>query len=93
MLSQLEGYDWQEAFAYAGEVRGEGEYGCYGSANISEAIEDSGVPCDPFSREDVAEIVAMEDGENDGPDWIIVGRLNDGRWFSLSAGCDYTGWD
>lgn len=34
-----------------------------------------------------------EDGENDGEEWLCVGRLKDGRWFILSAGCDYTGWD
>jgi hypothetical protein len=23
----------------------------------------------------------------------VYGRLKDGRWFLLAAGCDYTGWD
>lgn len=46
----------------------------------------------PFSREDVADIVALVEGENDGPDWVAVFRLNDGRFASVSAGCDYAGW-
>lgn len=50
-------------------------------------------PISPFTREDVVDVLAAVDGENDGPDWIIVGQLEDGRWFALRAGCDYTGWD
>ena len=46
-----------------------------------------------FTAGDVAEITWIDEGENDGPSWIIGGRLHDGRWFFLSAGCDYTGWD
>lgn len=65
ILSELQGYDWKEAFTYA-----------HG-----------------YSISDVEEIIAMAEGENDGADWIIFGKLKDGRWFTLSAGCDYTGWD
>lgn len=43
--------------------------------------------------EDVVEITHASVGENDGPNWLCVGRLNDGQWFSMVAGCDYTGWD
>jgi hypothetical protein len=46
-----------------------------------------------FKIEDVATIENAVEGENDGDDWIIFGTLKDGRWFSLKAGCDYTGWD
>lgn len=46
-----------------------------------------------FGIDDVAEIRNAAEGENDGDDWIIWGRLKDGRWFYLRAGCDYTGWD
>jgi hypothetical protein len=51
--------------------------------------------CDkaPFGMDDVAEVVKAENGENDGPSWIMVGKLKDGRYFFLDAGCDYTGWD
>ena len=46
-----------------------------------------------FTIDDVAEIHESDDGENDGPEWIMFGVLKDGRWFYLHAGCDYTGWD
>lgn len=48
---------------------------------------------DGFTLDDVAEIVGSVDGDNDGDDWLAVGRLNSGVWFALSAGCDYSGWD
>ena len=35
----------------------------------------------------------MERQENLQRAWVIAGKTNDGRWFCLSAGCDYTGWD
>ncbi len=82
---RLDGYDWGEAFAFAG---GPGN----GSANLKAALGVA-VSLAPFVRDEVAEICAMSEGENDGPSWIIYGCLRDGRWFYLSAGCDYTGWD
>lgn len=43
-------------------------------------------------REDVAEVLALEDGDNDGPDWIGLFRMTDGKFMVLRAWCDYTGW-
>ncbi|HYE07683.1 MAG TPA: hypothetical protein VEL07_19345 [Planctomycetota bacterium] len=91
MLKELDNYDWKEAFGYAGEPdtcatayqdgpKVSGVLGYTGSIAL-------------FTRADVAEIAGMVDGENDEAPWIIYGRLNDGRWFFLEAGCDYTGWD
>jgi hypothetical protein len=77
MLPELDTYDWREAFEYADPSRCEG-------ATCSE---------DVFTREGVKRIVAMEEGENDGPNWIGVFELHDGRFAFLTAGCDYTGWD
>ena len=42
---------------------------------------------------DIAEVGQAIEGENDGDDWIIWGRLKTGQWFYAWAGCDYTGWD
>jgi hypothetical protein len=47
----------------------------------------------PFTREEVSEVIAAEDGENDGDNWVGIFRLKDGRIGYLTAGCDYTGWD
>ena len=46
-----------------------------------------------FTRAEVAELYAIEYGENDGPDWWCVGRLGDGRYLHAVGYCDYTGWD
>ena len=80
--------DWEAAFEYAGHPTG------YGMDNSSPDIIALG-ECNtaPFSIPDVAEVYKMDEGENDGPDWIMWGKLNDGRHFFLQAGCDYTGWD
>ena len=74
-----EDYDWREAFAYAREG-GMATQGYDGS-------------CQGFGFDDVAEVIATDDGENDGASWIGVFRLHDGRFAYLAAGCDYTGWD
>jgi len=71
--------DWEEAFGIAeGPTAVEGE---------------DGVSVEEFFREDVEEVIAMSEGENDGPDWLLVAKLKDGRFAFLEAGCDYTGWD
>lgn len=46
-----------------------------------------------FELSDVATILRDEEGQNDGDPWRAVGVLKDGRFFYLSAWCDYTGWD
>ena len=46
-----------------------------------------------FTREDVVEVLAIDDGENDEADWVGMFALADGRYAYVEAGCDYTGWD
>lgn len=46
-----------------------------------------------FTLDDVDTIEGESAGENDGPSWLVYGRLRDGRWFFIEAGCDYTGWN
>lgn len=47
----------------------------------------------PFaSRAAVDSIFYQREGEPDGENWELAGRLKDGRWFYIEAGCDYTGW-
>lgn len=43
--------------------------------------------------DDVVEVIAAVEGENDGENWECIVRLKDNRYAFLSAGCDYTGWD
>ena len=80
-------YDWPEAFGFAG-----GQPNAY-NCGVPEAIPGESCSTEPFGLDDVAEILGSVDGDNDGPSWVCVGRLTDGRHFTLRAGCDYTGWD
>jgi hypothetical protein len=95
MLKELEGYSWAKAFEYAGveEYGEDGPWSRDGTPNVSAVLTEENTPVDHFVREDVVEIYGIEEGENDGPTWIVYGRLSDGRYFNLAAGCDYTGWD
>lgn len=86
MIEQLNNYDWAEVF-------GEGTGGNCTPINPQPALPSYNGSLATFSREDVAEIFQQEGGENDGDEWIIYGRLKDGRYFSARGGCDYTGWD
>ena len=46
-----------------------------------------------FGLDDVEEVIASVEGANDGPDWIGVFKLKNGKYGIVIAGCDYTGWD
>lgn len=76
----LTGYDWKEAFSHATDP----------DPCPSDAPD---LDLAGFGTADVETVIAVEAGENDGANWIVFGRLRDGRFFFLSAGCDYTGWD
>ena len=99
MLDRLKDYDWGCAFQCAGETVSEdarwdgvNPTSQFNTASVSPVLN-SGCDTAPFTREDVAEILAIADGENDGPNWIGLFKLKDGRYAYLTAGCDYTGWD
>lgn len=87
MLSILNNPDWEEAFGYAGEPA------AYNPTNIRGALPNVTYELTPFSRIDVQKIYGYHEGEPDVDEWMIYGRLFDGRHFYLEAGCDYTGWD
>ncbi len=84
----LEDESWSCAFADPGN---------YSEGNCDKDTEavPPGVIMDttPPYRSDVAEIIATDDGENDGPPWVGLFLLTDGRYLAVEAGCDYTGWD
>ena len=99
---ELTGYDWDEAFGVAGDELGTGgnfraketpNFAFkYNSADIRPAKETK-VSLAPFDRRDIKKLIAYADGKNDGPEWIALMELWDGRFAYLEAGCDYTGWD
>jgi|SRR5579871_2845118 len=86
MLQELNDYNWAEVF-------GEGEGGNCTPIIPNRLVTDTKTPITTFSREDVVKIYGMVEGEHDGPDWVVYGKLKDGRYFVARGGCDYTGWD
>lgn len=46
-----------------------------------------------FTIDDVKAVCAFTVGEPDGAEWRMVGKLENGRYFYLEAGCCYSGWD
>ena len=42
---------------------------------------------------DIDKVLAVVEGDHDGPDWHWLIRALDGRIAYLTGGCDYTGWD
>ncbi len=84
MLPELDDdYNWPYVFAYADGTESKP------TAFIPGVLT---VDCSPFTIEDVVEVIAKADGENDGANWVIVVKLKDGRYGAIRAGCDYTGW-
>lgn len=86
MLKELNNYDWKEVF-------GEGDGGNCFPIKPNRAPHDKATSLDTFSREDVAEICGLSEGENDERSWVVYGRLTDGRYFAARGNCDYTGWE
>ncbi len=85
MIKELDSFDWEQAF---------GEGANYAEIKPQAVLTSRGkVSLEKVTRENVAEVVAMSDGEDDERDWMGVFRLADGRYISVCSGCDYTGWD
>lgn len=91
MLKELDTYNWKQAFGYAGEP--DTEAADYKGGSRISSLPGAAISTAPFTREDVVLILCKSEGENDNQPWVIAGGLRDGRWFHLSAWCDYTGWD
>lgn len=86
MDPRLDTSDWAEVF-------GEGTGGNCTPIKPQPAPPSYNGSLITFSRADVVEIFQMVEGENDGPPWVVYGRLRDGRFFVATGSCDYTGWD
>ncbi len=84
----LDNYDWRETFAFAGDPEGHENPPDVNIVNGDEQCSNN-----LFSRKDVVIIYGARAGENDEEEWLIWGRIQDGRFFYIEAGCDYTGWD
>jgi len=90
ILPELEDSDWRQAFKYAGEWAGAGSDST-SCPRIAGSLPDA-PDAAPATRADVKRVIAMDEGDNEGPDWVGVFELWDGRFLYVEAGCDYTGW-
>lgn len=79
MLKELDNYDWENAFAVAGDPKA--------------VINSKEIGLEGINREEVEKIIGIIQGENDGPSWTGIFKLKDGRFISVCSYCDYTGWD
>lgn len=91
-------YNWSAAFEFTGWVPPEGESTktnakWQNAAPVWCVADDRKDTIAPFGPEEVAEVIAYSLGEHDAQNWLLVGRLDNGLFFFLDAGCDYTGWD
>lgn len=87
MFEELNTSDWEEAFKYATPHLCEAGHDHSPTATIVSSVSTQG-----YTRDDVINIIAIREGENDGANWLGVFYLKDGRYAVLRAGCDYTGW-
>ncbi len=76
----LKDSDWVSAF----EAANHSIHACAATPHVSTT---------KFSPEDVMFVYFTEEGQNDGPEWMGVFLLNDGRFVFVAAGCDFTGWE
>lgn len=83
MIRALDDYNWAEVFGEGSEC----------SAIIPDRPPGSDVSVLTFGREDVQIILGMREGEREDRNWMIYGRLRDGRFFFAQGGCGYTGWE
>lgn len=66
--------------------------------NISELLSDNdwdNAFCyaeSEFSSDDVSDVIACDEGYNDGDSWVAIFLLNNGKFAYLNAWCDFTGW-
>jgi hypothetical protein len=58
-------------------------------SDLSAAIEYNSV----VLPSPISEILATITGDNEGPDWHWIVKLDGGEYAYITGGCDYTGWD
>ncbi len=90
-LEQMkDSYDWEQIFGHA-------SYETTNYASNPNAVTGDLLAAEakvgPVYFEDIEEVLASVEGENDGPEWAAIVKLKSGLYLSVEAGCDYTGWD
>jgi len=76
--------DWDYVFAYANGEQSKPDF-------LDNKGKKSTINC-IVDYSDLLIPIATADGENDGPGWIGIFQLKNGKYFGIEASCDYTGW-
>ncbi len=89
MLDRLNNYNWERVFNYANpKACDQGHDHAHGGP---QSVFGPGVSIASFTREDVEEIIAIEeDDDSELSNWIGVFRLRDGRWACIRLWHYYT---
>lgn len=85
----LADYDWRAA---VNEALGNGYYYNY-EDDEKEPFKNFAPGAAREFAENIEHVIACAEGEHDGPEWLALLQMKDGRVAWLRAGCDYTGWD
>lgn len=59
--------------------------------NLQAALENN--PQENFTADNILNVMAVFEGENEGAEWAWVVKLTSGRFAYIQGGCDFTGWD
>ena len=86
--------DWSSAFLFGGSGDKEETRWLHSETAPPVAVGGARVSNSPFGLDDVEVILASAVRDGDYGEWedVALGRLQDGRFFSLSSWCDTSGW-
>jgi hypothetical protein len=93
VIESLNNYDWAMIFKMCCGEPNDSYLGSGPDTPPISPVMGQSTSVSHFTREDVVKVIAQADGEKDGPDWLGLFELKDGRFAFVSAGCGYTGWD
>lgn len=48
--------------------------------------------CDYGTMQDIKRVIVYDNGYNEGPEWVGLFEMKNGKFVVLRASCDYTGW-
>lgn len=84
-------YDWMQVWNIDGDA--DSNSNLFGILNPEGVPPGSNVDIDELKFNDIDKLISSIEGERDNQDWVCVVKMKDGRFASVRAGCDYTGWD
>lgn len=94
MLKELDTLDWANVFGWAGEENGaKNTIGRRKAAVLPPAIRAPGESEVVVTREDVAQVAYLREGEAGVREWVGCFKLKDGRWLFVAAACQHGGWE